>query len=137
MPSAKVIVTDDFPKLMRGYERGVKRALGHAAAVTIASARSQPVEYQIGPILNTIKATPAHTTRKGWRIIVYAADYKAIFYERGTYSRRRGKLKRARTAKAEAIAARRGSGVKAQHFLARAAKAGRLALIRFVSSEFR
>lgn len=137
MPSARVIVDDRFRQFGADTQRGIERALGRAASITVAAARGAGSEYQIGSIQGSIKATSAHRIRKGWRIFVYADDFRAILYEKGTYSRRRSKLSSRyhRTAKAEAIAAEAGTGVKAQRFLAKALVVGRVALLREVQRE--
>jgi hypothetical protein len=59
------------------------------------------------------------------------------FFERGTYNRRRGKLspKYHRTAKAEAIAAEKGTGVKAQHIFLHAARVANAILVREVQRQ--
>lgn len=137
MPTARIHVEDHFVKLGAQYNQAVNKALGRAAAVTVAAARSAPVEYQIGAVLGTIKATPAHPVRKGQRVIVYATDPRAIFYEFGTYARRRRKLRYKRTSRAEAIAEERGSGVKPQRFLSRAVKVGHAALERYLRAYMR
>jgi len=139
MPSNRVIVDDRFRKLGSEYERAVKRALGRTASATVATARSAPTDYQIGPILGSVKATTVHRARRGWRVFVYAEDFRAVFFERGTYSRRRGKLspRYHRTAKAEKIAAERGTGVKPVRFLARATRVARAALLLNLQRELR
>lgn len=138
MPSAKVTVDDRFKQLGAGYERAAQRALGRAAAATVSAAKAAPTQYNIEPVKSSIKATPVHRIRAGWRIFVYADDYRAVFYEAGTYARRRKKLspRYHRTARAERIAAETGSGVKAQRFLGKAVPVARKALIEAVQREF-
>lgn len=139
MPSAKVTVSDNFRSLSRNYERAAQRALGHAAAATVSAARSGATDYNIGSITGSIKATPVHRAKRGWRTFVYTEDFRAIFYERGTYSRRRSKLspRYHRTAKAERIAAERGTGVKPQRFLGKAVPVARAVLLRELERELR
>jgi len=136
MPTARIHVDDNFRKLSAQYSRATEKALGRAAAVTVAVARSAPVEYQIQDVLSSIRVTPAHTTSKGKRIIVYAADFRAIFFEFGTYARRRRRIRGRRTPRAVAIAAQPGSGVKPQRFLTRAVKPGQAALLRYLRAFF-
>lgn len=138
LPSAKVIVDDKFSALGREYERGVQRALGRAASVTVAAARAGGQgDYNLGSIVGKTKATPVHRARKGWRIFVYVDDFRAIFFEKGTYSKRRAKLspQYRRTAKAQHIAEESGTGVKAQRMLGKAVPVARAALQREVQRE--
>lgn len=137
MPSAKVVVNDRFKQLAEQQERGVQRALGRAAAATVAAARAGGGDYNISAITGSIKATPVHRARRGWRTFVYAEDFRAVFFERGTYSRRRGKLspRYHRTPKAEQIAEERGTGIKAQRFLGKAVPLAREVLLREVRKE--
>jgi hypothetical protein len=138
MPSKLVILDDRFTTLGVAYERGIKRALGHAASATVSAARSGGTgDYNLGSITESIKATEVHRAKRGWRTFVFSEDFRAVFFERGTYNRRRGKLspRYHRTARADRIAAERGSGVKAQHMLGHAVPTARRVLLREVQRE--
>lgn len=137
MPSARVIVDDRFKQFGAESQRAVERAMGHAAAATVAASRVNPGGYQIEPILASIKATPVHRIRKGWQVYVYAEDFRAVLFAFGTYSRRRKALspKYHRTPKAAETAAKRGTGVKAQPFLQRGVRVARVALLAALQRE--
>jgi hypothetical protein len=134
MAISQVVVDDRLHLLNRDIQRAVERAMGTAAAATVSAVRAEPTDYNLRSITSKAKATPVHRVSKGWRSFVYVDDFRMNFFERGTYNRRRGKLspKYHRTAKAEAIAAQKGTGVKAQHVLGHAARVANAALVREV-----
>lgn len=136
MAVPRVVVKNHFRQLGNDYERATKKALGRTAGVVMATARGAPSRYDIGSIQASVKATPVHKWRSGWRLIVWASDFRAGFFEFGTYRGRRRKLKRPRKAGGQARYDAGARGVQAQRFMAKANRVGKAALLQNVKREF-
>lgn len=123
----KVIVDDRFDIYAAQARRATERALGRAAAVGVAAARSKPSRYRIDQIKGSVKAGPVGTNikfRGGLAIPIYAGDWRAIFFELGTLRRRRKKLSRSTVARRQSASGRAkqqrvadAMGVRPQRFL--------------------
>jgi HK97 gp10 family phage protein len=135
VPSAYVKVENNFKRLKSQYESAEKRALRKAAGVVATAAVNAPSRYKIGSIKHSIRATPVHKVRNGWRLIVWATDWRAGFFEFGTYQHRRKALKRPRSAAGAHRLELGNKGVTAQHFMSRAGRAGRVALLTALQRE--
>lgn len=123
----KVIVDDRFDAYQVQTRRSIERALGAAAAVGVAAARSKPSRYRIDQIKGSVKAGPAGTHMKfrgGLAVPITVGDWRGIFFELGTLLRRRKKLSRATIARRSSASGQAragrvadGMGVRPQRFL--------------------
>lgn len=59
-----------------GIERGMQQAARAAASTT--------GRYRIGSIVATTRALPVRKTRRGWLGAIAVADWRGIFFEKGT-----------------------------------------------------
>lgn len=133
MPTSKVIVTDHFAAFGHEIARAVERSLPKMGAVVAHEAQSKPTKYRIHGILAKIKATGgARRTARGWQINVVAADFREIFFEKGTYRHRRAKLKQ--PGRRRAGSELRG-GIKPGGFMTKGLRAARPQLVRVLERE--
>jgi hypothetical protein len=114
-----VVTSNRFDAFDRSIERGIRKGLENAAGV--GSAKAQGVNtkgYRIGGIVGSVESGRVQAGRKGLEISLVWRDFRAIFFEKGTYQSRRGKLKRERTSTSS------NRGVKPVRFMLAARKAG-------------
>lgn len=130
MASSRVIVDNRFGKLQAEMDRGIQRALGQAAQVTIATAVSAPTPYEIEAIQRKFVVGRPRVTRRGWELDIVWTDWRVWFFERGTYQKK-GRLKRGGNPPGP------NRGVKPARFLRKGVKAGRFALLAAIQRELR
>lgn len=92
----KVVVTDRFREVAAEVHNVVQDALVEAShvAVEAAIAKGAASGYQIDPITSRITATRPARSRRGWYVYVYDPDFRARFFERGTYAKKGAKRNR-------------------------------------------
>lgn len=92
----RVVVTDRFRQVADQVHGVVREALVEAAhvAVEAARAKAEASGYQIEPITSRITATAPARSRRGWYVYVYDPDFRARFFERGTYAKKGAKRNR-------------------------------------------
>jgi len=117
MARTRVIVEKRFTERRAEMERAIQRGLGRGAFLIAAAAREQLTKYRIQSILEKIRAAGVSRIPGGFRATVVGADFREIFFEKGTYKRRRAKLKQGRRSSSQQ------RGVKAGHFLLRGLRA--------------
>lgn len=126
--------TIEYKEAFNTFEReltmGTKRALEDAGRIALTAVRAAPSDYNIGSILAKVQKTGIEHTSKGLGLWLIARDWRSIFFEKGTYTRRKGALKQPRRS------ARANRGVKAAHFLGHATKVARLALPALLRSHY-
>lgn len=93
---ATVEIDSKWREFERDLDRAIERGLGSTAGTVIAASRGVPTRgYQIGGI---VAAASARSSRTPWGIDVEIVwrDFRARFFEFGTYQRRKKKLQRDR-----------------------------------------
>jgi hypothetical protein len=114
MPRARVTVESRFPQYERHLDRAIGRGLGWGAASVVAASRAVPSRYDIGEIKAKIRAYPAERFqgfRSGWVVYVASTDWRAYWFEKGTYAKR-GARRSARGADVQG-----NRGVQPQRFM--------------------
>lgn len=130
-----VILDERFDEWSAEIERGVGRGLERAARAGAEAARSAPLRgYRAEGIVGDVIVTSARRGVKGIEVKIVWRDWRAIFFQFGTYQNRTKKTKRARRS-GEAGAAR--GGVKALRFMNRAARAARAEMLDAIRAELR
>lgn len=129
--SSKIIIDDRWHRYEQELERATVRSLAEAAGIGVAAARGKPSRYRIDQIKNTIRVLPPIRIPGGWMVTLSWPDFRARFFEKGTYQHRRGKLRRPRRSD------RANQGVTAQHFASTARRLARLALIERLNRNLR
>lgn len=133
MPKARVVIDDRFREFGADLERAVERGLGHAAGAVIAAGQAVPSDYNIQAIKAGMAATPVERTRFGWQTVVYDRDFRAIFFERGTYLKRGAR----KSARGRQTAAAGNRGVKAVHFMRNALREVFPRVVEMIAREVR
>jgi hypothetical protein len=114
-----VVISNRFDAFDRSIEQGIRKGLENAAGVGARQSRSTNTKgYRIDAIVSSADVGRPQQGRKGLEISIVWKDFRAIFFEKGTYQSRRGKLKRERTSTST------NRGVKAVRFMVAARKAG-------------
>jgi hypothetical protein len=134
MPRQTVTIDSKFREYERHLDRGIQRALGHTAAVTVAAAKAagSTSPYRIGGILSTIHGQPVQRFARGFVTYVGASDFRAVFFESGTYAKRGAR----RSTRGRAGAAVDGNrGVKPQRFMRKGARAARAVMLAYLARE--
>jgi hypothetical protein len=130
-----VIVDDRFGRFERSVEEAVGRALQGAARDGIEAAKAKNTRgYRIGGIVAAVGVSTPRRGPRGLDVAIMWRDFRAIFFEKGTYRNRRGKLS-ARTQRAEGSAER--GGVQPVRFMAAARRAARATMIEHIKREIR
>jgi hypothetical protein len=132
MARSQVIVDNRWRQYRAELEREIERSLGQAAGVALAAGVAKPSRYAIDAIQHNVRVEPAHRISGGWQIVIRWPDFRAEFFDRGTYQ----KLGRRLTARSKAGAGG-NRGVKPQRFTLAAKKAGRVALIAALQRNLR
>ncbi len=123
-----VIIDSRFGQYSREVQTAVEKALRDAAVIAAREAQSANLKgYHIEKIVGAVNAGNPHKSSRGHlENFVVWTDFRATFFEKGTRSRRRGKLKsRTKTGGGP-------GGVKAIRFASRGRKAAQLALIPLI-----
>ena len=125
----RVIIDDRFRATGRKFERAALRGVDKASRAGVAAAQAKPTRYRLGSINAKIRVVPARLM--GTKIIggFVSEDWRQIFFEWGTLTKRTKPLKRPRKRKVS-----RG-GIEPQHTLAFAKRAARQALVQKVAAE--
>jgi hypothetical protein len=145
LPSGQVIVQDRFQQYTKDAERAVDRALVNAAQVVAATARSAPSSsgYRIAGIqAKTYPQLRAFARRGGREVWIVNRDFRAVFFEKGTYGARKGALRAQTVRRRESSAGQQrignwggNPGVQPQRFLRKGLTAGRGVLIEMLRRE--
>lgn len=86
--SRVIIDRRSFQRYRLEADRAIQRAVTITAQAAAAAARETPTDYHIQDVLNSIIATPARPSRRGYAALVIVRDFKGIFFEKGTYAKR-------------------------------------------------
>jgi len=139
MARRSVIVDDRFRKYTGSVGSAIEKSLLEAAAATAEAARgaSSPSDYNIGAIqAKTYPELAIQQTRRGPAVEVVNRDFRGLWFEKGTYKSRKGKVspqtvRRRASAGGQARLERAGDnvGVTGQHFLRRALTYGQKVLM--------
>lgn len=119
MPRARVIVHERFRQHEAGLRKAIADGLAYGAQEAAREAKAQPTDYRIQGILGTIRPTSVARTKRGWAVAIESGDWRHVFFERGTYQRRRSKL--VQPGRRRSTSTQRG--VKAGYFLRRGSNA--------------
>jgi len=130
----KVTIVDNrFDRYSREVEDALGRALTGAARKAVRAAEGKSTRgYRIGSIVGSSQITHARRGRKGLELQVAWQDFRAVFFEKGTYQNRRGKLSK-RTRRREGSDLR--GGIKPVRFMAAARKEAQDELMSQVKRE--
>lgn len=135
--SGKVIIDDHWRSMRGEMNREIRRSLGQAAGVAVAAGRAKPSRYNTARIQSDIDVSPVVPTLKGQTIEIRWKDWRANFFDKGTYAKlgaaarlleggyRRGAGKKGRYQYTKVG----NRGVKPIMFTAAARRAGRAALV--------
>lgn len=97
-----VIVDDRFAKFDRALEQGIGRGLEAAARDGIAAAKAKNKRgYRIDGIVSYVGVSKASRGRRGLDVAMTWVDFRARFFEKGTYGNRKGKLAKRTRRKAD------------------------------------
>ena len=135
MPS-RIVYEERFDDEQQAFSRAIQAGLVQGSHIIAADAKRQPTGYRIGSILATIKADPVRPRPKGkpgWETGASSDDHRLTWFERGTYQRRRAKLKRPR----KPTASTRNRGVKPGFFLRRGLKAATPKIVAAIERQLR
>lgn len=95
MPSSRIIIDNRFGEYTHEVERAIDTALVEAAQVVQEAARgaSSPQDYNIGGIQAKTQAElRARPSPHGSEVWVVNRDFRAVWFEKGTYLSRQGKV---------------------------------------------
>jgi hypothetical protein len=129
-----VVVSDRFRNVSQDVHRNVREALLEAAHVAeeVAKATAEASGYNLGPVAESITHTPPLQRRRGgWYLYVYNPDFRALFFERGTYHHK-GRKRSKRQKDVEG-----NRGVRAIHILRAGARAAKPVLLERLRSDLR
>lgn len=130
--TSNVIFDERFQEWTAELEHGIGRGLERAAKVGLDAAKSTPTKgYRVERIISDVGVTSPRRGDKGLEVTLYWRDFRAVFFQFGTYKRRKKKLKRDRRSTSDQM------GVKALRFMNRAARAATAALIDAIRGELR
>jgi hypothetical protein len=93
---AVVKIDDRFAEFGRDTERAVVRSLGEAAAVAIGAGRAKPSRYDIPNVQNQTKVLPPIRIPGGWLLAIVWTDFRAHWFDKGTYQKLGGRGARSR-----------------------------------------
>lgn len=109
---ARVVVQNNFRWFTKRLEQEQMAALNAAAEAAAAVARSTQSPYQIAEILNSIEVLPARRSRRGFTAVVIARDWRAWFFETGTYAKKGALKRRSRRSSASTSSADPRAGMR-------------------------
>lgn len=115
MSRATVHVEEHFKAYGDELAGGIRTGLKRSALALRADAPRQPTAYHIKKIMSNTSQSGVYRTGRGWEIKVYWDDFRALFFERGTYARK-GATKSARV-RANRRSAGLQSGVKPVRYI--------------------
>jgi len=130
--SGKVKIDDRWAQYRHGLEQETAKALMEAARVGAAAARAKPSRYNIASIKDRNRVDIPTRHPRGWYIDIRWTDFRARFFEKGTYQ----KLGRRVSARSRA-GVEGNRGVKPQRFMALARRVGRRELILALNRRLR
>jgi len=125
----RIILENRFRQFNAEFDKALTVGLSRIGREVADDVRSGQTTYNIGTILQSADSTPVTKTARGYAVGVRSDDFRFIFFEKGTYSGRRGKLKRGGSKNTTR------KGVKAGRFMFRALKARRERLNEYVAAE--
>lgn len=133
---AKLVIVDDrFAKFDRALEQGIARGLEAAGRDAIAAAKAKNKRgYRIDGIVNYVAISKASKGRRGLDVAVTWVDFRARFFEKGTYGNRRGKLSK-RTRRKGDYSGR--GGIQPVRFMAAARLAAQKTMLHHIKREIR
>jgi hypothetical protein len=136
----RVIVNSRFREYAADLRRGEERALGHAASVGVAAARTAETDVKTGRLRASIRASTVYETPRGKEVAIYVP--KDVFYGRfinyGTLGKRGRKLKQpGRRTRATHSESGKRHGVTGLHFLEKGRRAAAARLVSLVERELR
>jgi hypothetical protein len=120
---SKVIVNDRFREWRGDLDRIITESLIEAAAVGAETAKRTPTRYKIESIRDKIRVSPVFRDARGRAILIQDTDFRARFFESGTYQ----KFGRRLTARSKAGEAG-NRGVRPAHYMRRGKTAARKSL---------
>lgn len=123
MTPSRIVLDEHFEAYALQLHAATRRAVAEAGAIALEATRQVSSEYRIQAIVDAVELSGVEETSKGAGIWIIARDWRSLFFEKGTYTRRKGKLKQPRRS------TRANIGVKAQFFLRHGARAGQAALL--------
>lgn len=139
MAHRNVIVDDRFGKYSADVDRQITTALLEAAEIVaeLARAAPSPSGYKIAGIqAKTFPRLAVYHTRRGLAVDIVNKDFRGLWFEKGTYSRHKGALKKATLARRQTPSGKRraarwkgNGGVIAQKFMRRGLTSGRKVLM--------
>jgi hypothetical protein len=93
MASARFEFSDKFDLFDEQVRKAAEQALGHAAGAGVAVARAKETRVKTGALRSGIGVTRATRTGGGrLQVEIVGRDFKTLFHELGTNTRRRRKL---------------------------------------------
>lgn len=130
--NGKIIIDNRFHTYQAELDRAIVKSLGQAAGVGITAGRAKPTRYNLRDIQDKVALTPPIRIPGGWMIQFKWEDFRAHFFEKGTYQ----KLGRVLTARSRA-GGEGNRGVRPQRFVAAARRAARVALVLALNRNLR
>jgi hypothetical protein len=102
----------EFERELYAATRAALDEVANAALLEVKSADT--LGYRIQAILGSVMRTGVERTSKGAGVWLVVQDWRGIFFEKGTYRHRKGKLKQPRRSE------RANQGVQAVRYLSKA-----------------
>lgn len=139
-----VKVTNDFPRVGRGFDKAIMRAVVDAAEIGAAVSRAEADKRRkTGTLADSIKTTAPRKGKRGWNVLIVDTAYYAMWQEFGTRGKRRKKLseatlkRRSSTSGQERIRKAGGleGGIKPLRFMGKGRTAARKALLPLIHRE--
>lgn len=93
---AIVKIDDHFAKYAKDAEKAVVRSLGEAAGAAIAAGRAKSSRYSVQSVQGKTAVTPPVRVPGGWLIVVNWPDFRAHWFDKGTYQHLGGRGARSR-----------------------------------------
>jgi hypothetical protein len=144
MARSQVIVDNRWRQYRAELDREIERSMGQAAGVALAAGIAKPSRYAIDSIQHNARIEPARRIPGGWQIVIRWPDFRAVFFDKGTYAKLGGRARlqdgqrRGRTKATHYQWTKVGNrGVKPQRFTLTAKKAGLVALVAALQRNLR
>ena len=142
--SGTVKINDNWREYRQDLGEATARSMVYAAGLGVAACRSKPSRYNIGKIQETTRVDVPVRVPGGWIIDIHWTDFRARWFDRGTYEKLGGsKQLEEGQVRGRGKAGRyqyhtvHNRGIAPQRFMALARRVGRLALITALSRELK
>jgi hypothetical protein len=85
VPRATVYVTDNFARNREQWEREIQQALVETGRLVTNAIHGAHSQYNISPVAARTVLSPVGRARRGFDLNVIVSDFRALWFEKGTY----------------------------------------------------